>query len=198
MKTSQLEKPMSRPEIPMPLPWSSFSITETISTGLCRSSIFQLLRLHGFCCNYAHRKCPFQSFSCQPFWANNNISVWRCQDSFTVTLWPHPITEWYGLEEHGNYQECVKQGHSLNCRFSGLGKQVIGSQFHSTNDMQYNTVQHNRSQIQWKIPECIIHIKSKYYISGCPCVHVRVFWFKTYFLLFSAVKRISKALSSTN
>ena len=83
-----------------------------------------------------------------------------------------------GLEEYDNDQECVEQGPSLNCRFSGLGKQVIGSQFHPLSDIEYNAVQYSITQwksIQWKISECITHTKGKYYISGCPCVYVRVF-----------------------
>ena len=45
--------------------------------------------------------------------------------------------------------------------------------------MQYSTIQGNMIK---KILEWITHTKSKFYISGRQCVHVRGFLYKTYFL----------------
>ena len=45
-----------------------------------------------------------------------------------------------------------------------------------------NAVQYNSRQYDKKILEWITHTKSKFYISGRLCVHVRVFLYKTYFL----------------
>ena len=87
------------------------------------------------------------------------------------------------------YQVCIKHVHGLNCRFSGLkaSRWIIAAFINYIQQnsipyikaMQYSTIQGNMIK---KILEWITHTKSKFYISGRQCVHVRGFLYKTYFL----------------
>lgn len=78
---------------------------------------------------------------------------------------------------------CIKQVHGLNCRFRGLKAShwliaafinyIQQNSIPYIKAMQYSTIQDNMIK---KILEWITHTKSKFYISGCLCVHVRVFF----------------------